>query len=147
MSDNIIPAYTNNHPRYWPVSTNEIGDFIFPPIYIINNRIIRRRALLSDISDARGTDGILFPHTPSRNAISPCGLHCVAARCGATTAPLLRSFPVAFRQGDSASLISGCLPARWWCFAVFRLPSGKVMMHCCLATYTIMCCIIAPFLN
>ena len=39
-------------------------------------------------------------HTPSRHAISPCGLHCVAARCGATIASLLRSLSIAIRKDD-----------------------------------------------
>ncbi|WP_300878813.1 hypothetical protein, partial [uncultured Duncaniella sp.] len=51
-----------------------------------------------------GGNDIHFPHTPSRHAITPCGLHCVAARCGAMIASLLRSFPIAIRQGDDAKI-------------------------------------------
>ncbi|WP_300885581.1 hypothetical protein, partial [uncultured Duncaniella sp.] len=43
------------------------------------------------------------------------------------------------------SLDAGLPPHR--CFAAFRLPSGKVMMHCCHAAYAIIYCIIAPFLK
>ena len=52
--------------------------------------------VLSDIFDARCERIGLDPHA-SRNAISPCGLHCVIARDGAMIIPLLRSFLAAIR--------------------------------------------------
>ncbi|WP_300613947.1 hypothetical protein [uncultured Duncaniella sp.] len=55
--------------------------------------------ILSDIFDARGCVSTHNP-TPSRAAISPCGLHCIALDEG--------------------------LPSHR-CFAANRLPSGKVM--------------------
>ncbi len=57
-------------------------------------------------------EGMLFPYpTPSRHAISPYGLHCVAARYGATIASLLRSLSAAIRLGEDAAQFSDCQPA------------------------------------
>ncbi len=42
--------------------------------------------------------GIHLPTHLRGDAISPCGLHCVAARCGATITSLLRSLLDAVRE-------------------------------------------------
>ncbi len=76
--------------------------------------------ILSDIFDARGCVSTDTP-TPSRHAIPPFGLHCVAARCGAITAALLRSLLSAIRE-----VMSHRCAAYW-------LPSGKGMSHRCCA--------------
>ena len=65
--------------------------------------------------------GLPITHTPSRHAIPPFGLHCVAARCGAITAALLRSLLSAIRE-----VMSHRCAAYW-------LPSGKGMSHRCCA--------------
>ena len=84
--------------------------------------------------------GIHLPTHLRGDAISPCGLHCIAARCGATIASLLRSLLFALRHGCVFSHLlfafarfclfafAICPPARLCLFAFAICPPARLCL-------------------
>ena len=97
----------NNAPTYRAENSPDITCFVILNGVISDDWFVYAGMILSDIFDALFCVHTDNP-TPSRNAISPCGLHCVSARWGATIAALLRSLTIAIRQGEDTTLLQ-CL--------------------------------------